>query len=196
MTKERDGKLLYHLTSIDNLESIFQKGLQSRSALSDGVFSDVADGEIIASRKQHGLEDFVPFHFFAKSPFDYGVQRSRPEQQFVLLTVRRSTAKANNWKVVPRHPLAQAGYEILDYIPGFEAIDWALIAQRDYDNRECKVACMAECLSPNTVLADKFCRIFVKNHADHKTVSELAKQHAVSCHINLGPNMFAGDADV
>lgn len=196
MTKERDGKLLYHLTSIDNLGSIFQNGLQSRSVLAVGGFCDVADGEIIESRKQHSLESYVPFHFFSKSPFDYGVQRSRPEQQFVLLTVRRSIAQANNWKVVPRHPLAQAGYEILDYIPGFEAIDWVLIAQRDYDNRECKVACMAECLSPNTVLADKFCSIFVKNEADQKTVSELAKQYALTCHINLGPNMFAGDADV
>lgn len=196
MTKERNGKLLYHLTSIDNLASIFQNGLQSRSVMSDGDFSDVADGEIIASRKQHSLENYVPFHFFAKSPFDYGVKRSRPEQQFVLLTVRRSTAEANNWKVVSRHPLAQASYDILDYAPGLEAMDWALIAQRDYDNRGCKVAFMAECLSPNTVLVDKLFSIFVKNKADQKAVSEIAKQHAVTCRINLGPNMFAGDADV
>lgn len=196
MTKERDGKLLYHLTAIENLPSIFHNGLQARSVLDAEGFCDVADGEIIESRQQHGLEQYVPFHFFAKSPFDYGVQRSRPDQRLVLITVRRSTAEANNWKVVPQHPLAQAGYEILDYAQGLEAIDWALIAQRDYDNRECKVACMAECLSPNTVMADKFCSIYVKNQADQKVVSELAKQHTVASHINMAPHMFVGDADV
>ena len=196
MTKERDGKLLYHLTSIENLGAIFQHGLQSRAALAGSDFQDVADTDILDSRKIHGLEAFVPFHFFAKNPFDYGVQRSRPDQRLVLITVRRDTAKANNWQIVPQHPLAEEGYKILNYPEGFVAIDWPLIAQRDYDCRECKVACMAECLSPNTVLADKFFSIYVKNEADRKTVSELAKQHAVTCHINLAPHMFAGDADV
>ncbi|MGI2091653.1 DarT ssDNA thymidine ADP-ribosyltransferase family protein [Shewanella oncorhynchi] len=188
----KNGKLLYHLTALENLESILQNGLQPRTALVANGFTDVADSQIISSRELHGLEHFVPFHFFAKSPFDYGVQRSRRDEHFVLITVRRAVAAANNWKIVPRHPLAEEGYAIIDYVEGIEAIDWSLIAKRNYDDRACKVACMAECLSPNVVLADKIFGIYVKTEVDQKIVLELAKKHSVSCYINLAAYMFAG----
>lgn len=196
MTKEQQGQLLYHLTAIENLESIFQHGLQSRAALSGSGFKDVADADILDSRELHGLDKFIPFHYFAKTPFDYGVQRSKPDQRFVLITVRRETAKANNWQIIPQHPLAEEGYQILDYAEGLEAIDWTLIAKRDYEDRACKVACMAECLSPNTVPADRFCSIFVKTQADKDVVDKLVKQYEVSCHINMAAYMFAGNKDV
>ncbi len=196
MTRDRVGKLLYHLTSIENLDSIFQNGLQSRSTLVAGGFNDVADADIINSRQQYNLDRYVPFHFFAKSPFDYGVQRSLPEQRLALIAVRRTIAEANDWRIIPRHPLARVGYEILDYADGIEAIDWELIATRDYDDRECKLACMAECLSPNTVLPEKFFSIYLRNRVDRDFVINLANRHGVTCHINISPNMFAGDANV
>lgn len=196
MAKEKDGKLLYHLTALDNIESIFENGLQSRADLSCGGFRDVADGEILGSRQQYGLDQYVPFHFFAKNPFDYGVQRAHPDQDFVLVTVHRSYASANNWKIIPRHPLAEEGYEILDYVEGIKAIDWPLISQRNYDNRACKVACMAECLSPTTVPSKKIFGIYVKTNKDQEVVQGVAKKYSLMCHINLAPYMFAGDADV
>lgn len=192
----REGKLLYHLTALENVKSIFQLGLKSRAVLSAEVYKDVADNEIISSRKFHGLEQYVPFHFFAKSPFDYGVQRSRPEQDFVLVTVRRTYAQANNWKIVPRHPLAEEGYEILDYNVGMDTIDWALIAQKDYENRACKVACMAECLSPADVPAEKIFSLYVKTPEVEKIVQDFANEYGISSYINLMPNMFAGNPNV
>lgn len=88
----RNGKLLYHLTSLDNLDSIFTNGLQPRAILTNGHFNDVADSEILASRHHFGLDRYVPFHFFAKNPFDYGVQRAYPNKAFVLVTVLRTVA--------------------------------------------------------------------------------------------------------
>ena len=64
MTLIKDQQFIYHLTDIENLPSILSNGLQPRSSLIN--FSDVADDEIIASRKRSKLEDYVPFHFFAK----------------------------------------------------------------------------------------------------------------------------------
>ena len=140
----RDRSLIYHLTALENLESILQHGLQPRCELSNDEFNDVADGEILDSRANHSLDNFVPFHFFAKNPFDYGVQRNHSDKDFVLISVQRATARANGWQIVPTHPLAEEGYQILDYDAGFSAIDWELIEERDYDDRACKVACMAE----------------------------------------------------
>lgn len=191
----KDGKLLYHLTALANLESIFQNGLQSRAALATGDFEDVADGEIINSRQQHNLDQNVPFHFFAKSPFEYGVQRAHPDQDFVLVTVRRAVAQANNWQIVPRHPLAEEGYQMLNYDEGVEAIDWALIEQRNYEDRACKVACMAECLSPDAVSADKIFSIYVKTREVENEVRTLAHKYRIGCYINLRAHMFAGDVN-
>jgi len=192
----KNGKLLYHLTALENLKSIFQNGLQSRATLAENGFIDIADCEIIDSRQQHSLEQYVPFHFFAKNPFDYGVQRTYPNKDFVLITVKRSVAKTNNWKIIPRHPLAEEGYEILDYDEGIDAIDWALINHKNYDDRACKVACMAECLSPSCVLTGTMHCIYVKTDEILEHAKQLAHKTNVSCYINLAVPMFAGDPRV
>ena len=81
----RAKKLIYHLTSLKNMASILETGLLPRSRL-DG-FVDVADPEIIESRKGLRLECHVPFHFFAKNPFDGRVQRDHSKKRFVLIPV-------------------------------------------------------------------------------------------------------------
>lgn len=54
-------KLLYHFTNIKNLDSIFANGILPRSEIEN--FADVADHEILDSRKKLKLENYVPFHF-------------------------------------------------------------------------------------------------------------------------------------
>ncbi len=65
----RDQQFIYHLTSIDNVPSIVRRGLLPRAHL-DAGFTDIADPEIIEGRRGEALEQFVPFHWFAKNPFD------------------------------------------------------------------------------------------------------------------------------
>lgn len=113
MADIREQKLLYHLTALDNMPSIFLEGLKSRAQLSN--FADVADPEILAGRQQWGLENFVPFHWFAGNPFDGRVQIDNRNRRFVMITVRRAIAARENWKILPRHPLANGELELLDY---------------------------------------------------------------------------------
>ena len=84
----RNGRLLYHLTSIDNIEGIIRHGLIPRAELDN--FDDVADREIIGHRQLHQLDSKVPFHFFAKNPFDGNVQANNAEKAFVLIAVHRA----------------------------------------------------------------------------------------------------------
>ena len=93
MTDIETQQLLYHLTDIENLKSIFKNGLLPRYLLED--FSDVADDGIIDSRRKLQLEKYVPFHFFARNPFDESVQSAHKDKEFVLIAVRRAYAKAN-----------------------------------------------------------------------------------------------------
>lgn len=109
------------------------------------------------------MENFVPFPWFAKNPFDGGVQAAHRDKVFALISVRRELAAGNNWKVIPRHPLANAEIELLDYRIGFATIDWEMMSRREYQEPNCKSVCMAECLAPSTVSASMFFSIYVRN---------------------------------
>lgn len=54
--KPSEGKLLYHMTHVDNIASILRSGLKPRSALSQGEFKDIANQEIIQKRSERSLK--------------------------------------------------------------------------------------------------------------------------------------------
>jgi hypothetical protein len=184
----KDQKLLYHLTSVENLDGIFKEGLKPRASLSG--FKDVADAEILKKRQALQLDNYVPFHWFAKNPFDGSVQRSRPDAQFVLISVYRSTAKQSGWKVIPRHPLAGDSIQLLDYDQGFETIEWDIMSSREYLDPHCKSICMAECLAPGIVKPDIFFKIFTPSEeVDALCVAKL-KAADVNVQTSVNQRMF------
>jgi hypothetical protein len=153
-------------------------------------FRDVADHQIIEKRKSLGLETFVPFHWFAKNPFDGSVQIAHRSQPFVLITVHRELAEREGWKVIPRHPLANDEIELLDYSSGFNAIDWQLMNKRDYSDPISKSVCMAECLSPKTVPVAFFYTVFVPNTDIEKVVIDEANKRDQAVDVVVNENMF------
>ncbi|WP_287797422.1 DarT ssDNA thymidine ADP-ribosyltransferase family protein [Idiomarina sp.] len=184
----RNGRLLYHLTSIDNIEGIIRHGLIPRAELNN--FDDVADREIIGHRQLHQLDSKVPFHFFAKNPFDGNVQANNAEKAFVLIAVHRALAQKKNWQIIPRHPLAQP-FEIYEFDQGMEVIDWNTMDRRDYSDQNCKNICMAECLAPATVEPRYFASIYTKTPEQRQLVSSLAEQYRLNIHVNLNQQMFS-----
>lgn len=54
----KTGKLLYHLTKLDNLESIIKYGLLPRKKVIEQKinFGDIANPEIISKRTELGLD--------------------------------------------------------------------------------------------------------------------------------------------
>lgn len=188
----RTKRFLYHLTSTENISSILLHGLQPRSALESKGFNDVADEQIIEGRRRQNLETFVPFHWFARNPFDGRVYRDRPKENFVLIAVSRDHARQHKWRVIPRHPLANTDFELLDYDEGIEAIDWETMDRREYLDQACKLVCMAECLSPAPVLAEQFATIFAPSVEIERSVKELIRHRSglERLWIQANPNMF------
>lgn len=184
----KDQKLLYHLTHIDNISPILKGGLKPRAQLEK--FEDIADQEIIDGRRGLELESYVPFHWFARNPFDGRVQTDRPDDFFVLITVRRELAAKQNWKIIPRHPLAVGEIQLLDYEEGFEAIDWELMNKRDYHDPDSKSVCMAECLSPKIVSPNSFYNIFVYCDESAAYVEKKQKRHGTSVEVKINKLMF------
>lgn len=191
-TTIRDQHFIYHLTSLENVPSILQQGLQPRSALKSGNFRDVADPQIIEGRSREALEDYVPFHWFAKNPFDGRVHFDRPSDHFVLIAIYRKLARERNWRVIPRHPLAGGAFELFDYQAGVEVIDWDKMEVRDYQDPACRHVCTAECLSPGPVFASDFAKIFTPT----EEIELLVRQHADQAGlkglwIGANSNMFS-----
>lgn len=190
MRDYKNKQYLYHLTCIDNLENILEKGLLPRAEITPSV--DVANPDILAGRQNYGLDKMVPFHFFANNPFDGRVQLDNQKKKFIYITVRRDYAKINKWQISPKHPLTKDGeFTLLEYTKGIEEIDWKTMNARDYSTQEGKSVCMAECLSPTSVPATAFSRIYVKSSNDEKKVREIIEKHKnISCEITVNENMF------
>lgn len=188
MPKIQDQKLLYHLTTLTNLPSILQLGLLARANLVN--FADVADQDILEGRAEFGLENYVPFHWFAGNPFDGRVQLNNPHLPFVIITVHRSLAARENWNVVPCHPLSERSFELLNYEDGLEAIDWEVMDVRNYRESNGRSVCMAECLSPRTVLASEFFKIFVRDESTQMIVRKMVRDNNLRFEVTINPGMF------
>lgn len=188
MADYKNKKLVYHLTALKNIPSILEKGLLSRNQLTD--FRDVADKEIIHKRQGLVLEGYVPFHWFVNNPFDGIVQKMHKDTPFALIAVKRELASRKNWKILPRHPLANGEMELLDYAEGFETIDWETMNQRDYHDPNCKSVCMAECLAPGLVPVSQFFAIYVRDTRTERKVRTWANRLGVAVGIDVNENMF------
>lgn len=183
-------KLLWHLTALDNLESILQYGLLARNHVRK--FVDVADQEIIQKRVQFGLGDYVPFHLFQGNPFDGSVLKAHNDRRFCFIVIKRDLAKNKGYKILPKHPLSSEDLILYDYDDGMKIIDWNLVDKRDYLDQECKVACMAECLALGRVGPDDFFSITVQTEKDKLFVEHISNSllRNYDYYIDIKPYCF------
>ena len=188
----REQKLLYHLTSLKNIESIFREGLKARSTLDS--FYDVAETDIIAFRNQKGISNLIPFHFFKGTPFAGKVQKNNLQEEFIYIVLHRDNAKALKFRIFPTHPKHMKPLKLLEYEEGMKQINWELMYTRDYSNYECKEVCMAECVANFSSIPPKlFQSIIVKTEETKIYLETLCRQifdERCSFYINVEPKSF------
>ena len=83
----KQGKLIYHLTKLSNLDSILKYGLLPRKYIINNniSFGDVADKKIISKRALLGLDIYTPFHFHPFSSFDVAVKNTYSNEKFIYI---------------------------------------------------------------------------------------------------------------
>lgn len=171
--KVKEGKLLYHLTRLSNLESILEHGLVSREIVknNDIHFFDIADHEIVTKRGELGLDRYVPFHFHPYSSFDVAVKNTYANEEFIYICISRETARNYKFKILPRHPLnKEETYQLYDYDEGLEAIDWDTMHTPGTEETYIKSVKMAECLTDQVIPPERFQCIYVKNDETKSSV--------------------------
>ncbi|PTY39732.1 DarT ssDNA thymidine ADP-ribosyltransferase family protein [Brachyspira hampsonii] len=177
----RTGQLIYHLTAIDNFESIVKNGLLPRNKIKPNI--DVADNEILEGRDKYNLLDYVPFHFFINTPFDGAVKKKYKNTDFIYICIKREVAKRNNFKIIPCHPLSNklTNYDniLFDYDKGFDLIEWSIIDgnNRNYNNQDIKNACMAECLYYGKIPIIGITSITVKNNESFNKIGGILSKY-------------------
>lgn len=183
----KEGIYIYHITPIENLESIIINGLKPRNAVDN--FINIADHEILQKRKEYKLEEYTPFHFFTGTPFCGSVQLNNRDKNFVYLALTRSLAEKMGCLIVPKHPINYDGLP-LDWKTGFEAIDWKTMALRKYEDHNCKEVCMAEAIYKGSIKLELFSSIFVKDENTQTLVKTLLEKYEKSdIYVNIS-NMF------
>lgn len=186
----KEGRLLYHLTHVDNFRSIVQEGLLSRREVyKKGLrYKDVADMEIIGKRECLGLDCYTPFHFHPYSAFDVAVKRANDAQRMMYICVYRNYAREHGYKILPMHPLSMEDWKIYDYDDGFAKIDWETLTRKNDYSDYAKEVKMAECLSDRGVCIDEFASVFVANQKIKKEIELLLVEEEVP--KSMWPQIF------
>lgn len=185
----KDGKLFYHLTSIDSFESIVKNGLMSRDELSRNnlSFTDTADHDILQERNRLGLSQYIPFHFHIHIAYDTAVKNNNTGKEFIYLCIHRDIAKENNFLILPIHPASTEQPNLLGYDEGLKQIDWDVMEigiseakTAGVDLRYHKQVRMAECLSPLTIPIKYFQSINVPDENCKKYVEDILKKYNIT----------------
>jgi hypothetical protein len=184
----KEGKLLYHITAFDNLDSIFENGLLPRNKINFNI-KDVANDEILGSRKKFDLAEYTPFHFFSPTPFAGAAQMENRETDFVYITIKKGLALENNFKIIPSHPLNYDD-EPLEWNKGIDEINWDLMSLRDYNNHECKESCMAEAIFQGKIPAKFFFCLYVKSEEIKEKVVSLLEFYNLDINVNINNFFF------
>lgn len=174
MGKIENGKLLYHLTKLSNLDSIIKEGLTSRRLLLKNhiIFEDVADPGIMDKRTEYNLDKYVPFHFHPYSSFDVAVKNTFLNEEFIYICIQRKLARDNNFLILPKHPLTLSEVILYDYNDGITRIDWNAMEKRSTESDYIHDVRMAECLTGKVVPLQCFHSIAVKNKEIRQLVQE------------------------
>lgn len=190
----KEGKLLYHLTKLKNLDSIVKHGLMSRKELIEKkmIFGDIADTQIISKRQKLALDMYIPFHFHPYTAFDYAVKQANTKEDMIYLCILREDAAEMGFKILPKHPLSQSECHLYDYEEGFHLIDWDTMTGAAIEGYAKQVK-MAECLSEKVLPISSFYSIFVKSDSAAAKVFEIFDKNNVNAqklYVNVRAGMF------
>ncbi|MDR1893782.1 MAG: DUF4433 domain-containing protein [Spirochaetales bacterium] len=196
---------LYHLTAIANMPNILSYGLISRAKMqANGVKlnKNIADPNILTKRQQLGIFDYVPFHLFPDTAFDYRIKTDNPDTLFAYITIPLNHAIQQHWLYIPCHPLHYQDSQLYDcnnydftYAETAQGLREWWVIQRHLNWKSYRQVYMAEVLAPTLVPVTDFGSIVVKDLKG----KNLLLQISTKCNIDLNniiidPNIFGAGA--
>ena len=118
------------------------------------------------------------FHPF--SSFDVAVKKSRPDDKFVYITIRRKLAELEGFKVLISHPLSREDCKLYDYREGISRIDWDSLETVGADDAYSKNVKMAECLSNKPIPIACIHCIYVPDERTKEYIKQLFEDKGIT----------------
>lgn len=146
----KEIKNFWYITSIDNLESIFEYGILCRSRINDEEISatDISDSGV--QRHREKFHDFVPLFFADNTPMFYNVFNENYEN--VCLLEIDKEVKVVEGVQFSNGNIASQNTEIYDSLEEFTNEEWEIIFSRNPSyGKEWKRIRSAEILVPDKV---------------------------------------------
>lgn len=178
----KTGNLLYHLTRLDNLDSIIKNGMLPRKCVLDKQiqFGNVANPDIISKRRQLDLDEYTPFHFHPYSAFDVAVKNTYSEHDMIYMCISRKFAQLNGFKILPQHPLSMSECKLYSYEEGLTMIDWDTMMETERYDEYAKHVKMAECLTKEAIAIESFFCLYVESEEIKRKVMQIMHANNVN----------------
>lgn len=130
LLEENGVHCLHHLTHVDNLESIQQRGILPRCRLREGQFENLADFSVLSRRLD--LTDFVPFYLAEDTPMFHVVRKyrkSRYRKTLVLMEVDLAVLRNPGALICSQNAATRVPSSDWDREHGF--VDWEIVGGPD-----------------------------------------------------------------
>ena len=188
----KTGHLIYHLTKVDNFDSIVRNGLLPRREIMNRrlSFDNIANMEIINKRSRLGLDMYTPFHFHPYSAFDVVVKSTYGAHRMMYMCIDRAIARSNGFKILPKHPLSDEECVLYDYDEGFNLIDWDTLQKKNLYTDYAKEVKMAECLTDNILPIDFFSQLYVPTEEIKAERNDVLEKQNIADYIRPNINVL------
>ena len=115
-------------------------------------------------------------------------------EEMIYICIERDLARENNFKILPKHPLSLADYELYDYDEGFDLIDWETLTKTGLKDGDAKQIKMAECLSDRVIPVEYFKCFYVSSEEVKMQVESMLRTYGVNFpppHVNKMSKWFS-----
>ena len=196
--RNSDIKALYYITHIDNLPSIFEKGILSHERIEDDQMQPerVYNTEIVNIRKEkrtpngRSLWSYANLYFQPRNPMMYRVVHEKRVRDLVVLEVSENILQTLGIFITDGNA-ANAPTQFYPLIDGLKVLrrqrkilynEW----WNTLDGSKRKI--MAECLVPDSIRPEFINSVYVADEEIRRNVSEKIGSRAIS--VIPEPNMF------
>ena len=191
-------KSLYYITHIENINSIFSKGILSHQTIEDKKlkYTAIYDTEIVSNRKTKetpdgkSLRQYSNVYFQPRNPMLYRVRHEKGVNNIAILAISPQVLKSHGAYITDGNA-ANNITRFYDYGNGIKAIssmkdilggEW----WNSLDGSKRKI--MAECLIPDVIPPELIHSIYTANHKVAETVKSTLSRSNIS--IIPEPTMF------
>lgn len=196
MLLEETIKYLYHITHVNNIQSILEHGILSHNETKNKNinFNSIFNTEVIKKREARhkggrNLLDYSNLYFNPRNPMMCKISKSELEDKIGVLCVNKNIMKCESVLIADGNAASWKS-EFYNYENGITQVlnQWETINSSCWDsNTEQSRAMMAECLVPNMISPKYIEMIYVPSEKTKLLVEQLVNgrdlQVTVNCHI-------------